>query len=46
MAGIRVGVDNFARAETDRMFGSLQAEAGGVNVLKHNRCRRPSSISR
>ena len=41
MAGIRVGVDNFARAETDRMFGSLQAEAGGVNVLKHNRVPTP-----
>ena len=37
MGGIRVGVDNFARAETDRMFGALQADAAGVNVLKHNR---------
>ncbi len=41
MAGIRVGVDNFARAETDRMFASLQAEAGGVNRLKHNRVPTP-----
>jgi hypothetical protein len=34
---IHVNVDNFARAETDRMFASLQADAGGVNRLKHNR---------
>ena len=41
MAAIPVGVDNFARAETDRMLASLQAEAGGVNVLKHNRAPTP-----
>ena len=34
---IDVNIDNFARAETDRMFASLQADAGGVNRLKHNR---------
>ena len=34
---IHVNVDNFARAETDRMFASLQADAGGVNRLEHNR---------
>jgi hypothetical protein len=28
-----VNVDNFARAETDRMFAGLQRDAGGVNVL-------------
>jgi hypothetical protein len=27
---VRVTVENFTRAETDRMFASLQAEAGGV----------------
>ena len=41
MGGIQVSVDNFARAETDRMFASLQADAGGVNVLKHNRVPTP-----
>lgn len=30
-------VDNFVRAETDRMFAALQADAGGVNVFHHNR---------
>ena len=37
MDRIRVNVDNFARAESDRMFSSFQADAGGVNVLRHNR---------
>jgi hypothetical protein len=36
-----VNVENFVRAETDRMFASLQTEAGGVNVLKHNRTPTP-----
>ena len=36
-----VSVDNFVRAETDRLFASLQAEAGGVNVFKHNRVPTP-----
>jgi len=39
---IGVGVDNFVRAETDRMFAALQADAGGVNVFGHN--REPTSI--
>ena len=39
---IVVGVDNFVRAETDRMFAALQADAGGVNVFRHNRA--PTSI--
>lgn len=34
---IQVNVDNFARAETDRMLAGLQDDAGGVNVLSHNR---------
>lgn len=34
---IHVDVDNFARAETDRMFADLQRDCGGVNVLRHNR---------
>ncbi len=36
MAG-RVNVDNFVRAETDRMFADLHRDAGGVNILSHNR---------
>jgi hypothetical protein len=36
-----VNVENFARAESDRMFASLQADAGGVNRLKHNRAPTP-----
>jgi len=39
---IRVNVDNFARAETDRMFSDLQAQAGGVNRFLHN--RKPAAI--
>jgi hypothetical protein len=39
---IAVGVDNFVRAETDRMFAALQADAGGINVFRHN--REPTSI--
>ena len=34
---IKVNIDNFARAESERFLVSLQAEAGGVNVLKHHR---------
>ena len=34
---VRVGVENFVRAETDRMFSVLQTQAGGVNQLGHNR---------
>lgn len=32
-----VNTDNFARAETDRMFFDLQRNAGGVNRFLHNR---------
>src|SRR5512144_2268443 len=41
MAQIKVNVDNFARAESNRMFAAFQADAGGVNVLKHNRAPTP-----
>jgi hypothetical protein len=37
-----VNVDNFARAETDRMFAGLQRDAGGINILSHNRA--PASV--
>lgn len=39
-----VDVDNFVRAETARMFADLQRDAGGVNVLLHN--REPASVDR
>ena len=38
---LSVTVENFIRAESDRMFASLQTEAGGVNRLKHNRAPTP-----
>jgi hypothetical protein len=34
---IKVSIDNFARAETDRMFAGIQADAGGINTFRHNR---------
>jgi hypothetical protein len=37
-----VNVDNFARAETHRMFAALQRDAGAVNRFVHN--REPASI--
>jgi hypothetical protein len=39
---MRVNVDNFARAETARMFVGLQRDAGGINRLSHN--RTPASV--
>ncbi len=39
---IPVNVDDFARAETDRMFRDLQSQAGGVNRFVHN--RQPAAI--
>jgi hypothetical protein len=39
---MNVNVDNFVRAETARMFTRLQADAGGVNILEHN--REPASV--
>jgi hypothetical protein len=38
-----VNVDNFVRAETDRMFAELQKDAGGVNTWTHS--RRPTAIA-
>ncbi len=34
---IKVNVDNFARAETDRMLADLQRDTGGINRFRHNR---------
>jgi len=42
MASPRVNVDNFERAETQRMFSDLQRDAGGVNRLLHH--REPSPV--
>src|SRR6478735_4810946 len=39
--GEKVNVDNFVRAETDRMFADLQRDAGGVNRFEHNRAPAP-----
>lgn len=36
-----VNVDNFVRAETDRMFGALLAQAGGLNRWQHSRTPTP-----
>ena len=41
MPGATVNVDNFVRAESDRMFASFVAEAGAVNVLTHYRAPTP-----
>ncbi|OBA57882.1 carboxylesterase [Nocardia sp. 852002-20019_SCH5090214] len=41
---VHVNVDNFVRAETDRMFADLQRDAGGINTFLHN--REPASIDR
>jgi hypothetical protein len=38
---IHVNVDNFARAETDRMFRDLSTVAGGVNRWSHVRTPTP-----
>ncbi|MDQ2677805.1 MAG: DUF1214 domain-containing protein [Actinomycetota bacterium] len=40
---VHVNIDNFARAESDRMFGDLAAAAGGVNRWMH--VRRPTPVS-
>ena len=37
-----MNADNFVRAETDRMFGDLQRDAGAPNRFRHNRA--PASI--
>jgi hypothetical protein len=39
-----VNVDNFARAESDRLFASFVAEAGGVNRFAHRPA--PTSVDR
>ncbi len=41
MNPVLVNVDNFVRAETERMLLSTQAEAGGINRFGHNRTPTP-----
>lgn len=41
---IHVNVDNFVRAETDRMFHDLQHNAGGINEFSHE--REPAAVDR
>ena len=38
---VPVNVDNFARAESDRMFAAIQAQAGGVNQWIHYQTPTP-----
>jgi hypothetical protein len=42
VGAIQVNVDNFVRAETDRMFRDLAAVAGGVNRWNHS--RHPTAV--
>lgn len=42
-SGILVNVDNFVRAESDRMLADLQAEAGAVNTFGHR--REPADVA-
>jgi hypothetical protein len=37
MTGAHVNVDNFVRAETERMFGAILKQSGGVNQWMHFR---------
>jgi hypothetical protein len=41
MSDTPVNITNFERAETDRMFAALQAQAGGVNQWTHYRAPVP-----
>ena len=43
MGSIRVTVDTFVRAETNRMLRDIMGTAGGINAIHHLRRR---SISR
>lgn len=41
MNHVVVNVDNFARAESDRMFTAIQQDCGGVNQWRHFRAPTP-----
>jgi hypothetical protein len=42
MTGARVNIDNFVRAETDRMFAAILHDAGGVNQWMY--MRKPTPV--
>lgn len=44
MSAVPVNVDNFVRAESDRMFAAVAKEAGGTGILNHNREPTPLDI--
>ena len=44
MTDQRVKADNFAGAETDRMFAGLQRDAGGVNRFSYD--REPAAVDK
>ena len=41
MTTVPVNVDNFARAESGRMFAAILRDSGGVNQWMHNRVPTP-----
>ena len=41
MSAVPVNVDNFVRAESNRMFNAVQADAGGINRWNHYRQPTP-----
>ncbi len=44
MTGVLVNADNFARAETNRMFAAILQNTGGVNRWQHY--REPTPVDR
>jgi len=38
---VKVSVDTFVRAETNRMMAGLMASSGGINTIRHNRVPTP-----
>jgi hypothetical protein len=41
LMSITVNVENFRRAETDRMFAALLARGGGLGIWHHDRALSP-----
>lgn len=41
VSAVQVNVDNFTRAETERMFRAVMADTGGLNRSVHNRTPTP-----
>lgn len=44
MSAVLVNVDNFVRAESDRMFAAVAKDAGGTGILNHNKVPTPLDI--